>query len=63
MVTFYQCINFQTYDHVSLFCYCIISLCSLCIDGIKDTSPFVVANLANGLVTQFHYCFERIVFI
>ena len=46
--TFCQCINIETHDHVSLFCYCIISLCSLCMDGIIDTSPSVVANLVNG---------------
>ena len=34
-----------THDHVSLFCYCIISLC---MDGINDTSPSVVANLVDG---------------
>ena len=51
MVTFYQCINIQSHDHVSLFCYCFIALCPLCIDGIMGTSTFVMANFANGLVT------------
>ena len=53
MVTFYWCINIQSHDHVSLFCYCIISLYVLCVhaDGIMDTLPFVVANFANNIIS------------